>query len=218
MPTKPSTLPELFQFYHDYVKLLYSSVQVENHLPIEVLFELNAALDHLSRHWVYDETEQHVVEKAYSHFKRSCLDIFKLKLKQTMDQYAELKGIDTSIIDNGRFEGAMRDLAYEIKNDAISARRIEGMIKDTPGNSIFAFDLWEPVFNKCIIFEKDFYRNPNLDWARSKVKLYTRKQAILSVKTQIILSILGSFIAGAVLSNLSSICHWLSNFFSSAKP
>lgn len=49
-PKEPSNIAELFAFYHDYVKVLYSAVQTENALPQEVLFELNAAFDHLSRH------------------------------------------------------------------------------------------------------------------------------------------------------------------------
>ena len=50
MPGKPKKFEELFKFYHEYVKLLYSSVQAGGSLPAEVLFELNAALDHVSRH------------------------------------------------------------------------------------------------------------------------------------------------------------------------
>jgi hypothetical protein len=198
MPSKPSTLTDLFKFYHDYVKLLYSSVQVENHLPFEVLFELNAALDHLSRHWVCAEKESQVVEKAYSHLKRSCLDIFKIKLKQTVDQYNELKKCDTSIIDNGKFELSMHTLIYNIKQEAIHARQQEGNSGNDDEDSIKAFDLWEPVFNKCVTFEKTYYLNENLDWASTKSKQYT--------KNQLIFSVLGSFVAGLFISCLPKIC------------
>jgi len=51
----PKTFEELFKFYLDYVKPLYSGIQVRNALPYEVLFELNAALDHISRKWTYRE-------------------------------------------------------------------------------------------------------------------------------------------------------------------
>ena len=46
----PANFGELFKFYHEYVKALCSSVQIEGSLPQELLFELNAALDHISRH------------------------------------------------------------------------------------------------------------------------------------------------------------------------
>ncbi len=48
---RPTTFEELFAFYHQYVKLLYSDVQTQNVLPAETLFEMNAAFDHVSRHW-----------------------------------------------------------------------------------------------------------------------------------------------------------------------
>ncbi|MGH8556041.1 MAG: hypothetical protein ACRESZ_00995 [Methylococcales bacterium] len=100
-PSKPQTLTQLFEFYHEYVKVLYSYVQTENTLPSETLFELNAALDHISRMWIYSESEEEVVAQAYGHLKRSCLDIFKLKIREIRGQYDELRKIDTSTIDNG---------------------------------------------------------------------------------------------------------------------
>ena len=75
MAGHPTTFADLFKFYHEHVKILYSSVQVENVMPVELLFELNAALDHVSRHWCYGESEKEAVEKAYSHLKRCCLDV-----------------------------------------------------------------------------------------------------------------------------------------------
>jgi len=100
----PKTFEELFEFYDSYVKILYSSVQTENALPQEVLFEINAAFDHISRYWVLGESEEQAVSKAYSHLKRSCLDIFKIATKKAIDQYNELRQLDTSVIDNGEFE------------------------------------------------------------------------------------------------------------------
>jgi hypothetical protein len=51
-PNAPTTIPELFDFYHDYVKFFYGYVQAQNWLPSETIFELNNTLDHLSRYWV----------------------------------------------------------------------------------------------------------------------------------------------------------------------
>lgn len=51
---------------------------------MEILFELNAALDHLSRHYTYKESEAEAVAKAYAHMKRACLDVFKITLRETL--------------------------------------------------------------------------------------------------------------------------------------
>src|SRR5690349_4139765 len=102
--TRPTTIDKLVEFYYAEVKPLYSSVQLTNELPVEILFEINAAFDHLTRHWAYEETEEHVVDKAYSHLKRSCLDVFKITVKRAVEQFNELRGIDTSAIDNGEFD------------------------------------------------------------------------------------------------------------------
>ena len=169
MAAKPRTVKELFDFYYAFVKPLYSRVEAENVLPIETLFEINAALDHLSRHWFYGDNEEEAVEKAYSHLKRSCLDIFKLEVKGTVDRYKELQLIDTSIIDNGDLNREMVPLFNEIRAGAASARENEGDARsDDHAQMIVAFDLWTPVYTKCIQFRKRFYLHPRLDWAKRK--------------------------------------------------
>jgi hypothetical protein len=162
----PECFDELFQFYNDYVKPLYSSVQTQNVLPNETLWELNAALDHISRHWVYAETEAAVVSKAYSHLKRACLDIFKIKVQDARRQYDELRSIDTSIIDNGEFDRKLIRLFAEIKQSSTEARRLEGA--PDADESVPSFSRWEQVFIKCEALEADFYLHPALDWAKRK--------------------------------------------------
>ena len=190
MPSKPQTFQELFKFYHEYVKLLYSSVQAGGTLPLEVLFELNAALDHISRHWAYQESEAAAVDKAYSHLKRSCLDIFKLKVKDANDQFSELRLIDTSVLDNGEFDRSLIALHHKIKTGATDARRMEGESKNDDDSSIRAFDLWEPVYRDCIQMETKFYNHPNLLWAKKKVAAVKRKEFWIAV--------LSAFIAGLI--------------------
>jgi hypothetical protein len=119
---RPTDLAQLFSFYHDYVKLLYASVQTTNQIPVEMLFEFNAALDHLSRQWVYPDKEQEVVAKAYGHFKRACLDAFKIKFKETVEQYQQLSAIDTSVIDNGEFDRDLHSFYNQIRGKATKAR------------------------------------------------------------------------------------------------
>lgn len=190
MPAKPKTFEELFKFYHEYVKLLYSSVQAGGSLPVEVLFELNAALDHISRRWAYNEAESAVVEKAYSHLKRSCLDIFKLKVKDANDQFADLRSRDTSVLDNGEFDRGLIALYHKIKIGATLARRLEGESKNDDDGSIKAFDLWEPVYNDCVQLETDFYNHPKLTWAKKKISATKRKEFWISVSSGFVLGLI----------------------------
>src|ERR1700722_7095659 len=167
MAAKPEDIQALFAFYTDSVKPLYNAVQLTNSLPQEVLFELNAALDHIARIWTDREKDTEAIEKAYSHLKRSCLDIYKLAVKDALKQFDELRKIDTSIIDNGNFDRGLMELAGRIRDGAKAARQQEGHTKDD-GDTIKAFELWEPVFSDCVKLEKEFYRHPCLNWAKKK--------------------------------------------------
>ncbi len=167
-PKEPRSFAELFQFYHEYVKVLYSSVQTQNALPQEVLFELNAALDHLSRLWIYGEPEEVVVKRAFAHFKRSCLDVFKIAVREARKQYDELRRIDTSAIDNGEFDRRLHALFSKIRGGATEARRLEGDGKKDSDGPIKAFDAWQPVFQDCLLLEEQFFHHPALDWAKRR--------------------------------------------------
>ena len=187
----PKTLEQLFEFYYIYVKPLYSRVQAQNELPFEVLFEINAAFDHISRHWYYDEPLEQAIDKAYGHLKRSCLDIFKLRLKEAIKQFNELSRIDTSIIDEGRFDAELVQLYTEIRELATEARLREGEYRSV-GEEENAFELWQPVLDKCITLEQDFFANPKVNWAKNRESNFTQKQFFLSI--------VASFITGLVLA------------------
>lgn len=205
VPKEPKTIQELFDFYHGYVKLLYSRVQASNVLPQETLFEINAALDHISRLWVYNEPEAQVVRHAFAHFKRSCLDIFKIIVRDTIDSYREIKQIDTSIIDNGDFDSQLHLLIHSIKKKSTEARRLEGQqAKDD--HVVLAFEAWTEVYAECIRFEHDFYLSPKLEWAKRK----QRKRRLLDFG----LGFFGAVIMNAVISaeifgiKVSTIWNW----------
>ncbi|HRD65168.1 MAG TPA: hypothetical protein PKY50_03350 [Candidatus Competibacter sp.] len=163
---RPTNLTQLFEFYHEYVKLLYASVQTRNEIPVEMLFEFNAALDHLSRQWFYSEKEQEVVAKAYSHFKRACLDAFKIKFKEIADQYKELCSIDTSVIDNGDFDRKLHSFFNEIRKKATKARQMEG--QPDKNGAVPAFEVWENVYADCVKFHQEFFLHEKLNWARRR--------------------------------------------------
>ena len=172
----PSSFQELFEFYHGYVKPLYADASTENALPQEVLFELNAAHDHISRHWIYAEAEQNVVDQAFRHLKRACLDMFKLRVKEARRQYDELCRTDMDAVDNGEFALRVRKCYNEMRTAAQRARRNEGS-PDTDV-AVVAFELWENVYAKCIDMQ-DLYNHPKVRWARRRgVRAFLRQQWI----------------------------------------
>lgn len=108
---KPQNFDELFKFYYEDFKPLYNRLHIEGEPPLEMLFEINAAFDHMSRHWYYDEKEVDVVDQSCRHLKRGSFDAFKIMLLKTMDKYNELLNVDTSIIDNGRFDRSLKKVS-----------------------------------------------------------------------------------------------------------
>jgi len=184
----PQTFPELFAFYNDYVRLLYGRIQAQNALPQETLYEINAAFDHISRHWTHGHSEAEEVAKAFSHLKRSCLDIFKLALKDTVDKYNELGRIDTSIIDNGLFDQRMHQLISDIKEKSIEARQADA---ETHDGSEAVFALWTEVYRMSEEFNQTFFLCPHVQWAKKKNRIYTTKAFVFSV--------VSSFVAGLLL-------------------
>lgn len=190
----PDTFFELFDFYYQVVKPLYADISAENQLPQETLFEINAAFDHLSRHWFKDkpQSECKSVEKAYAHLKRSCFDVFKIFFRDTISNYNNLCKIDLSLIDNGTFEKDLYTLIAQIKKKATLARQVEGIDVE------LAFKHWTDVFQGCNEFKNSFFLNKNVPWAKRK----TIKVSLKSFLISIAVAIIASFIAGW----LSHIC------------
>ena len=174
---RPQNFTELYSFYFQYVILLYSEVQSQNSLPQETLFEINAAFNHVARHWTYNQPEQEAVSLAFGHLKRSCLDLFKMKVVEARKQYDELRRLDTSVINNGEFDRDLRRLFNEIRRGAIDARQHEG---ELDGNDLVpSFELWEAVYVNCERLETDFYLCPHVEWARKKTIIaFLRRHAL----------------------------------------
>ena len=165
--TRPKTLAELFAFYYADFKPLYSHLQSLAEPPLEMYFEVNAAFDHLSRHWYYGQTEEQAVQAAAAHIKRACFDAFKIIVRNTRSHYRELCGVDTSIIDNGAFDGSMHQAWHAIRTGATQAWQSEGDSRDEEQWHV-AYDLWQLVYEACIAFDRAFYLNDKVAWARKR--------------------------------------------------
>jgi hypothetical protein len=199
----PKTFAELFAFYNSFVKLLYSEVQAHNRLPLEVLFEINAAFDHLSEHWTLDRTEKEAVGEAFSHLKRSCLDLFKIKYSTTKDQYDELRKIDTSIVDNGNYERQLLIFFNELRKEAIQARKRENETHD--GDITQVFERWVGVYLKCLKFENDFYLHPGLKWSKRKGIAKFFRQNIFGF----LIGVLSTLLALPIWNFLKDLLEWI---------
>jgi len=190
---KPDSLQELFNFYYTEFKPLYDRVHIYGQPPLEMLFEITAAFDHLSRHWYYNLDEKIAVEKACSHLKRASFDAFKIILINTIDKYNELLNIDTSIIDNGNFDMSLKHLMADIESGAEKARMSEGDSRDE-GKWHVAFELWKEVYLKCYEFEYNYYLNDKVEWAK---KRQNRNKWVLRLEG-LLIGIIASLIAAGI--------------------
>ncbi|MDR0302499.1 MAG: hypothetical protein LBI04_09350 [Treponema sp.] len=182
------TEKEVYQFYNEKVKILYSEIEARNNsLPVELLFEIHSAFDHLKRIHVDGEPESPCAERAFSHLKRGSLDAFKLKLKYHNIDYKKLLELkaDLRLIDNGRFLPSLLSRKKEITDIAKTARLHEGK-KDTDA----AFEKWYEVSELIDQFEKEFFDSSKIQWAK-KISLF---HFSLSFVVGIITGIIGSAI------------------------
>jgi len=123
------TEKDVYSFYNEKVKILYSEIEARNNtLPVELLFEIHSAFDHLKRFHIDDEQEELCAEKAFSHLKRGMLDAFKLKLKyhnKDYEKFVRMKS-DLHLIDNGTFWSSVTSKRTAIIKLSKDARLYEG--------------------------------------------------------------------------------------------
>lgn len=154
---------QIYEFYNDFVKPVYAEIEArDNSLPVELLFEIHAAFDHLKRIHIDEEDETLACEKAHSHLKRGLLDAFKLKLKFHNKEYAQIDRNNKalSLIDNGNFYPALLTARKTLISTAREARLNEGLRK---GNE--AYEAWFSVSRQIDKIENDFFLSDKLAWS-----------------------------------------------------
>ena len=122
-------ITDVYQFYQDNVKPIYSEIEArDNNIPVELLFETYATFDHIKRYYLNGESEETASQKAISHLKRGVLDAFKLKLKYLNKDIEILLNtkVDLQLIDNGQFISSLYKDRQEIITLAKKARLTEG--------------------------------------------------------------------------------------------
>jgi hypothetical protein len=182
------TEKDVYLFYNEKVKILYSEIEARNNsLPIELLFEIHSAFDHIKRIHVDGESETLCAEKAFSHLKRGLLDAFKLKLMYHNKDYEKLLRLKTDLrlLDNGRFLPLLLDKRKAIIDLATKARFFEGK-RDIDS----AFEKWYEVSALIDQFEKEFFDSSKIQWAK-KINIF---HFSLSFIVGIITGVIGSVI------------------------
>jgi hypothetical protein len=186
------TEKEVYQFYTEKVKILYSEIEARNNtLPVELLFEIHSAFDHLKRIHIDNEPESECSEKAFSHLKRGLLDAFKLKLKYHNTDYEKLikQKTDLRLIDSGRFLPELLEKRKMIIQTAREARILEGKI-DVDN----AFEKWYTVSDLIDEFEEHYFDPSKVQWAKRQGLFHFSSTFIVGVVAGIIASILASVI------------------------
>lgn len=180
------TEKDVYLFYSDKIKILYSEIEAQNNiLPVELLFEVLSAFDHLKRFHLDGEKEEICAQKAYSHLKRGSLDAFKLKLKYHNSQYNKIMqpNKELRLIDTGNFLPQMLNSHREITQTAKDARLAEG------ANDIEkAFNKWDKTSLLIDDFENIYFNSEKLDWAKSQNAVQKRNQFVIGIITGVLAS------------------------------
>lgn len=196
---KPATCTEVYTFYSDVVKPIYSHIEaIQNKLPIELLFEIHSAFDHLKRFHVDGVSEADCANAAYGHLKRGVLDAFKIDLKVFNDTIEVIQNnCDLSLIDNGTYLNDFVEKKHEIYELAKDAR-----LNVTTNNLDDVFEKWSMVSLKIDQFRKEMIRNKKVsfEWANKTKKKIVTKETVVA------------FIIGLVSSALvATIFFFISN-------
>lgn len=178
---------ELYSFYNESIKPLYCEIEARNNtLPVELLFEIFSAFDHLKRFHLGEDTESNACLKAQSHLKRGALDAFKLKLKFFNSDYENVfKREGLGLIDNGNFLQGMLSDRKEIVEVAKRARLMEGNLDIDK-----AFENWVLTSDLINKFEDNYFDERKLKWAGKQHFIKNWKDFSFGVLTGVVSSLI----------------------------
>ncbi|MDR1292484.1 MAG: hypothetical protein LBJ91_03695 [Clostridiales Family XIII bacterium] len=184
---------DVYEFYNNTTKIVYVDIEARGNIaPVELLFEIHAAFDHLKRFHLGEKTEDEACQKALIHLKRASLDGYKLILYDFHEHYNKLIGHDTEhlrMIDNGQFLPKAIKLRNQIVDTARTARKNEGVTSIEE-----SFDYWNRVYALIIQFEKEFLDDDKIDWAKIEGKTKARR----SLRKDVLLALIVGIIAGII--------------------
>jgi hypothetical protein len=191
------TEKEVYEFYNDITKVIYVDIEARgNVVPVELLFEIHAAFDHLKRLHLNEKAEQECCEKAVSHLKRGALDGYKIILRDFHKSYETLIGKDIAhlrTVDNGNFLPKMMSLRTEIFKTAKQARTQEGIVDREK-----AFDDWNKVYRLIREFEDEFFDEEKIGWAKGEDTLQKKR----ALSREFVLTLFSGILAGILATSI----------------
>lgn len=198
-------LVEMYDIYNTIIKPLIADIEASyNSIPQELLNEIRAYNDHLSRIFSKSSNDEIIdtqLSKAFSHIKRLVYDCYKYLIVYTKHyidtQEKKLKHIDLTVIDNGRFHTEYMDLEKDAHTKEIEAKKVE-----TKNESVGNFEdnvlNYQKAYEAYVKLEDFLYVNTQkINWA--KRKFYKNK--VLAIIGSLMLFILGA-IASLFIENL----------------
>lgn len=193
---KDKSIVEVYQFYNNRLKPLYVEIEARNKIPVELLFEIHAAFDHMKRIYVEGEKSRICCQKALSHLKRGLLDALKLKLKYFNIDIERLlvAQTDFSLVDNGKYIVSLQQKKATIIQEAKQARLHEGL-KDIEK----ALESWLRTAEYIDEFESEFLKPEKIAWAKRKTFAFWNADFVRGV------------VAGVVSSGLVAFAIWFFN-------
>ncbi|HPO15961.1 MAG TPA: hypothetical protein PLI09_21160 [Candidatus Hydrogenedentes bacterium] len=136
-PRVENRIIQLFVDYQRKFKPLLAEVEAQQQcLPAEILNEIRAIFDHLSRCYdpVNKDDEEKVfsnLEKARNHLKRAILDCYKtsiLYLHDEIERFMEsINTIDMTVVNNGKFYERLLELRHHAKQAYYVAKMHESV-------------------------------------------------------------------------------------------
>lgn len=188
---------DAFEFYWEYVKPLYCEIEArDNTLPVELLFEIHAAFDHLRRFYVDGEDEEESTKRAIAHLKRGALDAFKLKLKYYhVDVEAFLNSdVDLSLVDSGKFiQNFLQD-----KDNIIQLAK-SSRISESSKDPEEAFSKWTETSIAIDKFYEDYFQSSyKIVWARRKTFFWNTKDSLRNLFLGFVTGVASSYLVWCI--------------------
>jgi len=204
----------LYHTYYNEFKFWLAAVETRyQELPAEILNELRAFTDHISRCYLNGISNKKIkenLERAENHLNRACFDCVKTLVISYFDEINNFedttKNFDLSLVQNGEFYVEYRHLKQAAEEKFRLAKKTEKDDRIIDYKDV-SFENFQNAFNKYNSLVELINKNlVHIDWAKRKK---TTKKILVScaviIYTTIIAPIIGPQIVGFIKKLLELI-------------
>ena len=169
-------IAQCYSQYGEIIKPLIAEIEAQcEKIPLQLLNEIRAFNDHISRCYYGDPEETYIntqIDKAQRHITRITLDCFKalnvIMYEKISNYEHQTRHVDLTVIDNGLFFPRYSALKREAASLVYKAKREEAKNVDR------ALSLYQDAYNKyCEVTSLIAENTEKTRWA--KVKTYSHK-------------------------------------------